>query len=122
MIVSSKVKQADRASHVSIERWTIERLDRDAGMARIETAPMLGKHVTQKLIDRLLAKGLEAGVDKLSLWDASRVKNQYISINNLSNPSLFVLMKKIHFLRIWFSGLSFAVRAKDPTVHIMQLA
>ena len=67
-----------------IERWAIERLDRDAGMGRLESAPMKPECLTSKLFTALDEKGLEVGMDTLSLWDITHTKTRRMSINRLA--------------------------------------
>ena len=61
-------------SAVSVERWAVERLDRDADMVRIEVVPMRPDKVTQSLLGQLAGKGLLEGMDDLSLWDARKAR------------------------------------------------
>ena len=68
---------------VSIERWTVERLDWDAGMARIEIVPMQPRHLTDALMKKLSQKGLETGIDSLSLWDLERARVKRMTLRNL---------------------------------------
>lgn len=67
----------------SIERWTVERLDWDAGMARIEIVPMQPRHLTDALMKKLSQKGLETGIDSLSLWDLERARVKRMTLRNL---------------------------------------
>ena len=68
----------------SIERWTVERLDRDAGMARIETVPMRSESITEELLTVLLEEGVKVGMDQLSLWDVGQAQIQPMSIDRLT--------------------------------------
>ena len=68
----------------SIERWTVERLDWDAGMARIEIVPMQPGNLTNALINRLSQKGLETDIDRLSLWDLERARVKRMTLRNLA--------------------------------------
>ena len=67
----------------SIERWTVERLDWDAGMARIEIVPMQPRHLTDALMKKLSQKGIETGIDNLSLWDLERARVKRMTLRNL---------------------------------------
>lgn len=58
----------------AVERWTVERLDRDAGMVRIEAVPMRPDKVTQVLLDALADRGLLESMDDLTLWEARKAK------------------------------------------------
>lgn len=66
----------------SIERWTVERLDRDAGMARIESVPMRSEY-SGELFGVLLERGVEVGMDRLALWDAGKAQIRPLSIERL---------------------------------------
>lgn len=68
----------------SVERWTVERLDRDAGMARIESVPMRLDRITEELLEALSEKGVEVGMDQLSLWDVSRAQIRPMPIERLA--------------------------------------
>ncbi len=74
---------------VAVERWTVERLDRDAEMVRIEVVPMRPDKVTQSLLGQLAGKGLLEGMDDLSLWDARKAK--------VKGMKLQALVKKLGF-------------------------
>ena len=69
-------------SLVSVERWTVERLDQDAGMARIESVPIKAEHRTGDLLSRLERGGLEPDMDNLSLWavDRARVRKMTVAV------------------------------------------
>jgi hypothetical protein len=85
MSVQTKDKRTDREHKALIERWTVERLDHDAGMARIEAVPMRSKHVTPALLDHLAQEGLDGGMDDLSLWEVDSIRTLRMPIRRLSN-------------------------------------
>jgi hypothetical protein len=69
---------------VTIERWTIERFDQDAGMARIEIVPIHPEYQAD-LLKRLKAKkGLVAGIDNLSCWNVQRARVRRMTIRGLA--------------------------------------
>ncbi|MEJ2720575.1 MAG: hypothetical protein P8181_05470 [bacterium] len=67
----------------TLERWTVDRLDEDAGMARIEAVPIRPEKLTDELLDTLSEKGLEIGLDDLTLWDANRARIERVRVNQL---------------------------------------
>lgn len=67
----------------SIERWTVERLDREAGMARIEAVPMRSDSITEELLTALSEEGVKVGMDRLSLWDVGRAQIRPMRISSL---------------------------------------
>lgn len=67
----------------SIERWTIDRLDRDARMARIETVPMRSDRLTYELLEALEKKGVQVGMDHVDLWDIENAETVQMSIEEL---------------------------------------
>ena len=84
MKAKKKAKRVTTRLKASIERWTLERLDRDAGMARIESVPMRSDCLTAELLDALSEKGLEKGMDQLSLWDVVNARIRRMPIGRLS--------------------------------------
>ena len=66
-----------------IERWTVDRIDDYAGMARIEAVPMRPDCLTEGLLKGLSKKGLETDLEDLSLWDTKRVKIKRMKIERL---------------------------------------
>jgi hypothetical protein len=84
MKAKKKAKRMSAQMQVSIERWTVERLDRDAGMARIESVPMKSGCLSAELLGSLFEKGLEKGMDQMSLWDVTRARVQRMPIGRLS--------------------------------------
>lgn len=79
-----KIKGKSEQPAVRIERWTLERFDRDTGMVRIEIVPMRPDALTEKLFKRLQTNGLETGMDKLSLWDIRRIRIQRMSMGRFT--------------------------------------
>jgi hypothetical protein len=77
-------KVSENRRQDTVERWTIERLDRDAGMVRIETVPMRSEHLTEELVEGLSEQGLAAGMDRLHLWDVSRARTQRMSVGSFA--------------------------------------
>jgi hypothetical protein len=59
-----------------LERWTIERLDRDAGMARVEKVPMVKSRMTMDMLDTLATSGVTPGMDNIRFWDVKRLRIQ----------------------------------------------
>lgn len=64
-----------------IERWTIDRLDRDSGMTRIVCVPIKKEYLNENKIKKLLEIGNEDSGDQLKLWDLrkSQIKKMKIS-------------------------------------------
>ncbi len=67
----------------SIERWAIERVDRDAGMTRIECVPMRSEYVGS-FTDVLLDTGVGAGMDLLSYWDLEHARIRPMPIGEVA--------------------------------------
>lgn len=67
-----------------IERWTIDRLDRETKIARIEVVPMLSEETPIGLMNIVSETGLEINVDDLSRWDLAHVHFIHISIKKLT--------------------------------------
>lgn len=67
----------------AIERWVVERIDRDAGVARVESVPMLPDHVTTGLVKGLKAGGLVKGMDRLKFWDVPNIRIRRMSLVRL---------------------------------------
>lgn len=78
---SSRLPEPSRWS--SIERWTVERLDRDLEMARIEVVPMRSEYVTTQLAEALIETGVEVGMDHLSRWSVESARIRRMSIKRL---------------------------------------
>ena len=76
-------KTKNTGGEVAVERWAVERLDRDADMARIEAVPMRPDKVTPTLLGSLAKKGLLEDMDELSLWDARKAKLNGMKISTL---------------------------------------
>lgn len=69
------MKQTKAAvTEVAVERWAVERLDRDADMARIEIVPMRPEKVSRTLLGALAKTGLLESMDDLSLWDGRKAR------------------------------------------------
>ena len=69
---------------VCIDRWTVDRLDKDAGMARIESAPMRSDRISKILLGKLLEKGLDTGMDQLSLWNNRQTRIRRMPLKSLA--------------------------------------
>lgn len=67
----------------AIERWAVERVDRDAGMARIESVPMHSSRITAERVKSLEAQGLEKELDHLDLWDVNSIRIRRMSLATL---------------------------------------
>ncbi len=67
----------------SIERWTIDRLDRDAGVARLEKVP-LAKEFSDEFVSMIAAKA-DITTERLEWWDSSQTTVEYISIAELKD-------------------------------------
>ena len=80
---TSRVKPSTTTLRESIERWTIERLDLDVGMARIESVPMRSDRVTPELLEILSKTGLKEEMDQLSLWNVKRARTKRMPISRL---------------------------------------
>lgn len=80
---AGRSERRPREGPTSVERWTIERIDRDAGMVRVESVPMLSDRITGELLDSLAERGPREGADHLELWDDRRVSVRRISIKML---------------------------------------
>jgi hypothetical protein len=76
-------KSIQSPSSLSLERWTIERLDRDAGMARIETVPARSGPESEKLKETLIKQNSTLEMDPLSVWDARRLQSKSMLIARL---------------------------------------
>jgi len=53
-------------------------------MARLEAVPMHERYVTGRLIERLLTKGLEPGMDQISRWNTDRIGVSHVRIATLA--------------------------------------
>lgn len=73
------------ARQALVERWTVERLDRDAGMVRIESVPIKSDRLSREVLEMLSDKRLEVGMDRLSLWDIGRARILRMSIESLAD-------------------------------------
>ncbi len=71
------------ARWVSIERWAVERLDREAGLARIEWVPMRPEFISDELATMLIDTGVQVGMDQLSRWDLGRAEIRKMSIRRV---------------------------------------
>jgi len=78
------VKSSSIKKWTSIERWAVERLDRESGMARIESTPMRPEKLTDRLMKMLAKKGVEPGEDKISCWNLKKVKIKRLQIKRLA--------------------------------------
>ncbi len=83
MSLQSKGGFTVTAHNVSIERWTVERLDHDAGLARVETVPMKTEYVTQAFLDHLVQEGLAGEMEDLSLWEVNSLRMLRLPIRRL---------------------------------------
>ncbi|UCG61635.1 MAG: hypothetical protein JSV52_15210 [Candidatus Zixiibacteriota bacterium] len=82
----TNVKKGDRRSKggpATIERWTIERIDPDAGMARVESVPMLADRVTKGLLESLHKSGVSEEADTPDLWDSGKIKMKNMTTKSL---------------------------------------
>jgi len=84
MVLRKKPEGPDAPPMPSVERWTVERLDRDAGAARVEVVPIKKEFLTGELLDTLRSKGLEPDMDRLSMWDTGRVRIRRMSVTSLA--------------------------------------
>jgi predicted metalloprotease len=66
-----------------LSRWTIDRLDRDAGMARIEKVPMLRIKQNVKHLEKIALKGTEPELDELEYWDVQARTIERLPISRL---------------------------------------
>jgi hypothetical protein len=76
-------KTKDAVGVATVERWAVERLDREADMVRIEAVPMRPDRVTQTLLRSLAKSGPVEGMDDLSLWDARKAKLKGMKLQTL---------------------------------------
>jgi hypothetical protein len=77
-------RQHGQRSPVYIERWTVERLDRDVDLARIESVPMRSEFITAEFANALIKTGVEPGMDRLSHWDLDRARIRRMSRKRLA--------------------------------------
>jgi len=77
-------KTAKSQESASLERWTIERLDRDAGMARIESVPIRPDRLNKELLHRLSERDPDVEMDQLSFWDIPRARIRRMSIDDVA--------------------------------------
>lgn len=68
--IGSILKEWARGVKERLERWTIEKVDEEAGVVRIERVKMHGKLYEEKFKNKL-SKSAGSGSDNLSLWDIS---------------------------------------------------
>ena len=107
-----------------LERWTVDRIDRDAGMARIEAVPMHPGKLTDKLLKKLSKKGLEMELEDLSLWNPKKVKIHRMEIKLLESKLGFrdeekeTLSENMVF---WVVNPD-RKRKKDPVYHATRAA
>lgn len=83
MKAKKKAKRGSTRRKASIERWTLERFDRDTGMVRIESVPMRSDCLTAGLLKTLSAKGIDKGMDQLHLWNGGRARIRRMQIRRL---------------------------------------
>ena len=67
----------------SIERWTIERIDRDTGMARLESVPMRDEYATRKLVSTISKNGLDSDADNIEFWNTKKAGIKQMKLNSL---------------------------------------
>ena len=79
-----KTKRA-AGKKVVLERWTVDRLDRDSGMARVEAVRMRANRLTDKLLKQLSSKGLEVELEDLSFWNTRSIKFRKMEIAALES-------------------------------------
>jgi hypothetical protein len=65
----------------AVERWTIDRLDRDAGVARLEKVQMIKRYI-QEFIS-LINNADETTAEKLEWWDSKKAIATFIPIAEL---------------------------------------
>lgn len=79
----SDVWQLSTASVRTIERWTIERIDRDSKWVRVESVPIKREKLNESLLKRLSKKGLEEGMDSFDMWDIGGKSTQGMATEKL---------------------------------------
>jgi hypothetical protein len=117
---NEKTKQEEVRQRLSIERWTVERLDPDAGMVRIESVPMRSEFLTQKFLAEVSKEDFEPGEDDLSFWDTGRAKIRRISINRFVKRSEPEQLKRKLSQKIWFFGLYITRARSGRSVYTTQ--
>ena len=78
------MKGTKTASAATVMRWTVERLDLDTGMARVESVPMRTEEVTRSLLASLIKTGPIEGMDDLTLWDIRKAKMKSMKLSSLT--------------------------------------
>jgi hypothetical protein len=73
----------DSSGLATVERWAVERLDRDADMVRIEAVPMRPDKITRTLLGSLAKRGPQESMDNLSLWDVRKAKLKGMKLQTL---------------------------------------
>lgn len=68
--IGNVLKEWAREVKERLERWTIEKVDEEAGVVRIERVKMYRKLYEEQFKDKL-SKSAGSGPDNLSLWDIS---------------------------------------------------
>jgi len=122
----SKKRSLAVAQESGVERWTVERLDKDAGMSRIEVVPMRAEHTTDELLDTLLDKGAVPGMDRLSLWDAGRIRNvptpiaALAELLDLRRDELAALSENMVFWVVRFRGAVHIIHATSAARRIIK--
>jgi len=65
--------------NTEVQRLTVERLDKEAEVVRVESVPLSGKYTTEKFTKELAQKEIE----ELSWWDADSEKSEMYRIKEL---------------------------------------
>lgn len=76
-------QETRRRPLAGLSRWTIDRLDRDAGMARIEKVPLRRGRNDEKALEAFAAREAEPGLDRLDDWDLEGASMERLPIARL---------------------------------------